>query len=301
MTPSGAPPARRRAHTLRIRQVNHVGMEAIENYPWFLSNGKTLELVIDDHSLHTQIAPTEWLAHWRPLLGRIHDLREQKPERIIIAVGAPPGAGKTVLAHQLAWLLTKGVIKDSRAIVLPMAGFYHPREYLESRRRKMENGVEIALKDLRGAPDTFDLAGFAAALRHLQHQTEELWWPTYSRHNHAIQTKGLRVSPRHNVVIVEGPYVLLGRGPLAGVPDLFDLRIYLEAPAASIIRWMVEQRVASGRVEALAKEYVKRIDLRHARLAEASKPAADVVVERSIDHLLIGVHFQQPRAETTSA
>ena len=48
-------------------------------------------------------------------------------------------------------------------------------------------------------------------------------WPGYSRFTHDVVPDKFRVHASANVVIVEGNYVLVNRGPFAGLPELFDL------------------------------------------------------------------------------
>ena len=76
---------------------------------------------------------------------------------------------------------------------------------------------------------------------------------------------------------------------IAGMPAMFDLRVYIDAPAAKIIANLVERHIRGGKDLQDAKDWVKRIDLPNARVAEATKGNADVVIERDTDEDLSSV------------
>ena len=72
-------------------------------------------------------------------------------ERFTVAIAGAPGAGKSTLAATLATAL------GSVAMVVPMDGFHFDNAILEAR-------GQMAVK---GAPETFDVAGFSALLARL--------------------------------------------------------------------------------------------------------------------------------------
>jgi len=76
--------------------------------------------------------------------------RPAPPRRLIGLVG-PPGVGKSTLAERLARA-------DPAAGVLPMDRFHLTQKRLR----------QLGRRERMGAPDTFDVEGFAAVLRALR-------------------------------------------------------------------------------------------------------------------------------------
>jgi putative kinase len=260
-----------------------VALTDIDPYPWFLN--KSLDLVVNEQLVRTRITASEWADSWRPLLGRLQDLWvAQYPGRYLIALAGPPGAGKSVLAEQLHFMIERGILhKDAHSVALPMDGFHFSNEYLTTHTRTLSNGTEIHLSSLKGHPETFDVALLRRYLQALIDRPEVLMWPGYNRFLHDVVPDKFKVHTSVNVVIVEGNYLMVNRGMFAGIPEMFNLKIYVDAPAPKIIANLVDRHIQGGKSLEDAKEWVKRIDLPNARIAEASRHGADLIIERDTD------------------
>ena len=256
-------------------------LESIDAYPWFLN--KPLPLAVNDHTVKTRISATEWVEHWRPFLGKLQDLwLAARPRRFIVGIAGPPGSGKSVLAEQLNWIVSKGFLsKDAHAMSLPMDGFHFPNAYLMSHTRKLPDGTEIPLSAVKGQPDTFDVVALRKALKELAARPEYVEWPGYTRITHEPVPGQIKIHESINIIFVEGNYLLVDRGPFAGIPAVFDLRIYVDGPAPKILSNLMERHIKGGKTVEEAKDWVKRIDLPNARVAESTKVNADVIIERN--------------------
>lgn len=73
--------------------------------------------------------------------------------RRILGIAGPPGAGKSTLAARLA-----DALGPERAVVVPMDGFHLAQAEL----------ARLGRADRKGAPDTFDAAGYVSLLRRLR-------------------------------------------------------------------------------------------------------------------------------------
>src|SRR5579862_7806861 len=90
--------------------------DLIDAYPHFLN--RPIDLVVDERPLTTRITAAEWMDCWRPVLQKIMALHLQRRKRILIGIGGPPGAGKSVFAAQLHWIICRNVLKHCHAVAL---------------------------------------------------------------------------------------------------------------------------------------------------------------------------------------
>ena len=74
-------------------------------------------------------------------------------ERRLLGIAGPPGAGKSTLAQAV-------VDAVEGAVLVPMDGFHLAQSVIDA----------AGLADRKGAPETFDRAGYAALLTRLRHQ-----------------------------------------------------------------------------------------------------------------------------------
>jgi pantothenate kinase len=265
-----------------------VFIEKIDPYPWFIS--KPMRLMVNERPVETKISPTEWSEWWRPLMARILEAYEGKPNRLMIAIVGNPGSGKSVLAEQLNWMIYRGVIgKEVRPMALQMDGFHYSNEYLEHHYRELSEGSKIPLAWVKGQPDTIDVDAMRARLTELRAMAENVSWPGYSRVTHEPVPNASKVHVSTNVVIVDGNYLLSDRPPFTGIKDFFDVRIYIEVPTAKILSNLMDRQLKNGKSVDEAKAWIKRVDLPNAKLVEASKVNANVILAKSMEDEVTGI------------
>ncbi|MFF2717945.1 nucleoside/nucleotide kinase family protein [Streptomyces sp. NPDC058011] len=184
--------------------------------------------------------------------------------RRILGIAGPPGAGKSTLARRLV----EGL--DGRAVLVPMDGFHLAGAELE----------RLGRADRKGAPDTFDAAGYVALLRRLREPDPDhaVYAPVFDRALEEPVAGALAVPPDVPLVITEGNYLLLDEGPWAPVRGLLDEAWFLDLDPEVRVRRLVERHVRYGKPPAYARAWVERSDEANARLVETGRARADLAV-----------------------
>jgi pantothenate kinase len=198
------------------------------------------------------------------LLDEVHRLRAARPGRLLVGIAGSPGAGKSTLAQELA-------AKLDRAAVVPMDGFHLANAELR----------RLGRADRKGAPDTFDAAGYAALLRRLREATgETVYAPTFDHVLDEPVAGAIPVPPEVDVIVTEGNYLLLPTPPWDRVRDLLDLAVYLSADDGPRVDGLLARQRAKGLDAAAAHDWVHRSDEANARLVAATAPRADLHLHR---------------------
>lgn len=184
--------------------------------------------------------------------------------RRVLGIAGPPGAGKSTLAARLAARL------DGRAVLVPMDGFHLAQAELE----------RLGRAGRKGAPDTFDAAGYAALLRRLRaaEPGTTVYAPAFDRSLEEPVAGSIAVPPELPLVITEGNYLLHDEGPWAAVLPLLDEAWYLDLDARHRVPRLVARHVRFGKDEEHARRWVADSDEANARLVERGRGRAHLVV-----------------------
>ncbi|MFD6420708.1 nucleoside/nucleotide kinase family protein [Streptomyces sp. NPDC060198] len=194
--------------------------------------------------------------------------------RRILGIAGPPGAGKSTLAAALVEAL------DGTAVLVPMDGFHLAGAELERLGRAAR----------KGAPDTFDAAGYAALLRRLRDPATvrpatdgggTVYAPAFDRALEEPIAGSVAVDPGTSLVVTEGNYLLHDDGPWAPVRGLLDEVWYVEIDPDLRVRRLVDRHVRFGRPRPDAERWAADSDEANARLVEAGRDRADLVVRPS--------------------
>ncbi|MBM7441155.1 nucleoside/nucleotide kinase family protein [Streptomyces sp. HB132] len=184
--------------------------------------------------------------------------------RRILGIAGAPGAGKSTLAAQLV----EGL--QGCAVLVPMDGFHLAGAELE----------RLGRADRKGAPDTFDAAGYAALLRRLRDPggPDPVYAPAFDRALEEPVAGSVCVPADIPLVVTEGNYLLLDEGPWAPVRGLLDEAWFLDADPGSRVNRLVDRHVRFGKSRPYAERWVAGSDERNARLVERHRDRADLVV-----------------------
>lgn len=203
------------------------------------------------------------------LLARAQALIEQGGRRLL-GIAGTPGAGKSTLAQLLADAL------GEQAVVVPMDGFHLANREL----------ARLGRSARKGAPDTFDVAGYRALLARLkQPQTDEvIYAPLFQREIEESIAGAITVLPQTPLIISEGNYLLLSQGPWAPVAALFDECWFVSLSVEERHSRLMKRHQQFGRSEEAARAWIATTDEPNAQLVERDRRRADLIVEWGSEH-----------------
>ncbi|MFC5522121.1 nucleoside/nucleotide kinase family protein [Polaromonas jejuensis] len=183
--------------------------------------------------------------------------------RRLLGLVGPPGAGKSTLAAALLQSL------GPRAQIVPMDGFHLANVELQRR----------GLTHCKGAPETFDSAGYVALLRRLRQQRtgEVVYAPEFRRELEEPVAGAIGVQAQTALVITEGNYLLLDTGHWANVAPLLDEVWYVQTDDRVRLQSLVQRHEQFGRSPDAARAWVQATDEPNARLIEATKARAHAI------------------------
>lgn len=144
-----------------------------------------------------------------------------------ICIAGGPGSGKSTLSEAVARCCLENYNMPS--VVLPMDGFHYSKEEL----RRLDPPDAASFLPRRGAPHTFDAEGLYTALIEAK-RCGSAQLPTYSRTKSDPVPGGAILEPAHQLVFVEGNYLLLGA--LLGA-SASETQVLSEAEADEAARW----------------------------------------------------------------
>ncbi|MEU0033550.1 nucleoside/nucleotide kinase family protein [Streptomyces sp. NPDC006333] len=189
--------------------------------------------------------------------------------RAILGVAGSPGAGKTTLAERLVRELNGD---GSRWVAhVPMDGFHLADVELE----------RLGRRDRKGAPDTFDAAGYAALLRRLRDEEQDdgiVYAPGFERTLEQPIAGAVPVPRTARLVITEGNYLLLRDAAWERVRAQLDEVWFCELDETERVRRLVARHEEFGKDHDTAVAWVLGTDQRNADLIAATRARADLVV-----------------------
>lgn len=188
--------------------------------------------------------------------------------RTIVALAGPPGAGKSTLADRLVQGVNEAA--PGTAAVLPMDGYHFDDRVLAAR----------GSRERKGAPDTFDIAGFHHMLRRLKRNEEpEIAVPVFDRDLEIARAGAAIVPCGVRRLIVEGNYLLLDRPGWSDLAALYDMTVMIEVPDDVLRRRLASRWQGYGLAPDAVEAKVEGNDLANGRFVIASSIDADYVVE----------------------
>lgn len=180
--------------------------------------------------------------------------------RLIIGLVGAPGAGKSTLALALREAFA------GQSQIVPMDGFHLANVEL----------ARLGRAQRKGAPDTFDSAGYVALLQRLrQQQADEIVYaPEFRREIEEPVAGAIPIFAQTRLLIAEGNYLLLPDGHWARVAPLLDEAWYVEVDDRLRTERLTRRHEQFGRSREAAIAWVAQTDEPNARLIASTRERA---------------------------
>lgn len=212
-----------------------------------------------------------------PLLRRLTEMQRAAARRILVFLAAPPATGKSTLLQFLEEL-ARTHDELPQVQTLGMDGFHHTNAYLAAHSVRRD-GVEIPLKSIKGAPETFDVAHLAAKLAAAKEGATP--FPVYDRRIHDVVPDALIADAP--ILLVEGNWLLLDEEPWRDLRALADYRIRIDAPSALLKDRLIARKVQGGLSVEDATAFYETSDRRNVERFAAHAGAADEIWRMEAD------------------
>jgi pantothenate kinase len=192
-----------------------------------------------------------------------------RPGRIVLGITGSPGAGKSTVASSLLSALGSRLGPDAVAH-LPMDGFHLADVQLD----------RLGLRDLKGAPDTFDADGYVTALQRLHDEPDRtLYAPGFERDLEQPIAAAIAIPPSARLVVTEGNYLLLPGGGWERVRPLLSETWFVQVDDDVRRERLVRRHEEFGKSPEAARAWVENVDEPNARRITSTRESADVVVD----------------------
>lgn len=178
-------------------------------------------------------------------MQRAQALIDRGGRRILGIVGLP-GAGKSTLAQALVDAF------GERARVAPMDGYHLANAELS----------RLGRSERKGAPDTFDTAGYTSLLQRLSRPVpgETVYAPAFHREIEEPIAGEIPLPATLQLIVTEGYYLLMDSGGWAGARAFMDEVWFVDVDPAQRHRQLLERHMRFGRSRADALAWIEKTD-----------------------------------------
>lgn len=193
--------------------------------------------------------------------------------RAILGIAGAPGSGKSTLAEQLTATVSHQRGSDWVAHV-PMDGFHLADAQLE----------RLQAQGRKGAPDTFDAAGYAHLLERLRADDgSPVYAPDFDRDLEQPLAAGLFVPSSARLVITEGNYLLLEDNAWPRARAALSQVWFVTGDEQVRHHRLVQRHITFGKARGAAQHWVDETDAPNAAVVEATAARADRQVVNATD------------------
>ena len=185
--------------------------------------------------------------------------------RYIVAIAGPPGAGKSTFSQALLLMLKE---KSIQAKIISMDGFHLDNSILADRN----------LLDRKGAPATFDIAGFIHLMNRLTNFEDDVVIPEFDRNKDLSIAGSSIISTKDKVLIVEGNYLLIEEEPWTKLKKTWDQTIFINPGIDTLEQRLLNRWLRYGLDTQDAKKRTLSNDLPNARYVLEKSSDSDIQI-----------------------
>jgi len=185
--------------------------------------------------------------------------------RQLVAVVGAPGAGKSTLAEAVVEHLK---LTGRKVQLVPMDGFHLDNRILSAR----------GLLARKGAPQTFDAAGFLSMVQRLV-EGEDVIAPTFDRSLDISIAGAVEVPADVELLVLEGNYLLLDQPIWRELKQYWDLSVYLDVPVEELERRLIQRWLDHGLDPQAAQARARGNDLVNAKFIIENSLTADLSIQ----------------------
>ena len=195
--------------------------------------------------------------------------RSQNSGRIIVAVAGAPTSGKSTLCAKLSISLND---QATPSAVVTMDGFHMDNGELDVR----------GWRELKGAPQTFDSRGLVNLIASIHANKKPIRVPDFDRAKDAVVAGRTIVDRNHQIILVEGNYVLLNEEPWSELANYFDFSILLNPTLEEIETRSIKRWLENGRSWSDARQRAQHNDVPNGIYVVENSRKADLILEEVI-------------------
>ena len=206
--------------------------------------------------------PAGFIAHLEAYAGDI-----PSGERRILAIAGAPASGKSTIAHRVEQRLNER--DPGSTALLPMDGFHYDDEVL----------IPRGWRPRKGAPHTFDVGGYASALRRLKANDEpSVAVPRFDRDIEIARAGAIIIDSSVRLIVSEGNWLLLDDEPWPMLRRYFDRTVLVVADMTTLTARNRQRWVSYGMDEALIRAKLDDNDMPNARLVYERSTQPDWII-----------------------
>ncbi len=199
------------------------------------------------------------------LLRRAERLLD-RPQRSILGIAGAPASGKSTLAELLLHALQEAY--PAAVASVGMDAFHIGHRIL----------AERGLVGVKGAPHTFDVAGYVSLLGRIRAEQETIYAPEFHREIEDSLAHVVEIGPDVRLVLTEGNYLLLPQDPWQQVRPLLDEAWFVFLDDAERRRRMIARHLQFGHSAQDAEFRALGNDEANAQLVNAAQYSPDLWV-----------------------
>ena len=185
-------------------------------------------------------------------------------QRRILGITGAPGAGKSTLAARLVEAL------EGQAVLVGLDAFHLSNAELD----------RLGRRERKGAPDTFDAAGYRNLLRRLRDRSDPVVYAAeFDRSIEESIACTVPVPREVPLIVTEGNYLLAEVDPWLGTSELLDECWYVEPGEEVRIDRLIARHLRFGRDLAEARSRSLGSDQRNAEFIAGTRERADRIVQ----------------------